>query len=54
MGRGCHRDPNVPKRGQSAFFLYSNAMRETLRAEHPGMSFGQVAKRLSQVHLIVS
>jgi len=41
------KDPNKPKRNMSAFFLYSNANRDRVKEENPGVAFGQVAKLLS-------
>ena len=37
------RDPNAPKRNQSPYLLYQNAMRESFRLQNPGMTFGQVS-----------
>lgn len=36
------KDPNAPKRPQSSFFLYSNAMRTSVKEENPDATFGQV------------
>uniref|UniRef100_A0A7S4JYU2 HMG box domain-containing protein n=1 Tax=Odontella aurita TaxID=265563 RepID=A0A7S4JYU2_9STRA len=44
MVKNASRDPNAPKRNLTAFFLYQNAMRDTLRERNPGMSFGHLAK----------
>ncbi len=41
------KDPNAPKRNMSAYFLYSNAVRETVRTENPDASFGDIAKIIS-------
>lgn len=30
------RDPNAPKRNQSAYLLYQNAMRNTFKGQNPG------------------
>mmetsp|Transcript_32819 Transcript_32819/g.47512 ORF Transcript_32819/g.47512 Transcript_32819/m.47512 type:complete len:204 (-) Transcript_32819:310-921(-) len=42
------KDPNAPKRPQSAFFLFSNAMRSVVKEESPNATFGEVAKLLSE------
>lgn len=42
------KDPNAPKRNQSAFFLYSNATRAQVKAENPELAFGQVAQYISK------
>jgi hypothetical protein len=36
------KDPNKPKRNMSAFFLYSNANRDRVKEENPGVAFGQI------------
>lgn len=41
------KDPNAPKRNQSAFFLYSNDARPRVRQENPDASFGSIAKIIS-------
>mmetsp|Transcript_44743 Transcript_44743/g.136517 ORF Transcript_44743/g.136517 Transcript_44743/m.136517 type:complete len:100 (+) Transcript_44743:173-472(+) len=41
------KDPNAPKRNQSAFFLYSNDSRPRVRQENPEASFGSIAKIIS-------
>lgn len=44
------RDANAPKRNMSAYLLYQNAMRETFKAQNPGMTFGQLAKYTSAMY----
>lgn len=34
----------------SAYLLYQNAMRDTFKAQNPGMSFGQLAKYTSAMY----
>lgn len=41
------KDPNAPKRNMSAFFIYSNDVRPAVRAENPGIKFGDVARLIS-------
>mmetsp|Transcript_13506 Transcript_13506/g.25292 ORF Transcript_13506/g.25292 Transcript_13506/m.25292 type:complete len:214 (-) Transcript_13506:420-1061(-) len=41
------KDPNAPKRNQSAFFLYSNDARPRVRQENPEATFGNIAKIIS-------
>jgi hypothetical protein len=41
------KDPNAPKRNQSAFFLYSNATRADIKSAQPDLAFGEVAKVIS-------
>ncbi|CAJ0579010.1 unnamed protein product, partial [Mesorhabditis spiculigera] len=38
------KDPNMPKRGQSAFFHWLNENRTRLKNENPGASVGQIGK----------
>lgn len=42
------KDKNAPKRALSAYMYYSNAMRNTVREENPGIAFAEVAKVLGQ------
>ena len=42
------KDPNAPKRNMSAFFLYSNEVRDRVKEENPGIKFGEVAKIISK------
>mmetsp|Transcript_3592 Transcript_3592/g.5581 ORF Transcript_3592/g.5581 Transcript_3592/m.5581 type:complete len:231 (-) Transcript_3592:108-800(-) len=42
------KDPNKPKRNQSAFFLYSNDVRSRVRQENPEAAFGDIAKLISK------
>ncbi|KAG7101479.1 Non-histone chromosomal protein 6 like [Verticillium longisporum] len=42
------KDPNAPKRGLSAYMFFANEQRENVRAEHPGISFGQVGRNLGE------
>lgn len=36
------KDPSKPKRAMSAFFLYSQAFRPTIKAENPDAAFGDI------------
>ena len=38
----------------SAYLLYQNAMRETFKAQNPGMTFGQLAKYTSAMYAELS
>lgn len=38
------KDPNAPKRNMSAYFLYSQVIRPTIKEEHPTATFGETAK----------
>lgn len=42
------KDPNAPKRNQSSFFLYSNAVRNDVKAGNPDLKFGQIAQAISR------
>jgi hypothetical protein len=44
------KDINAPKRNMSAYLLYQNAMREQLKRENPGITFGQLAKYTSHMY----
>ena len=41
-GKKKAKDPNKPKRNMSAFFLYSNANRDRVKAENPDAKFGEI------------
>ena len=40
------KDPNAPKRGMSAFFLYSNANRSRVKEENPEAKFGDLVSMI--------
>ncbi|KAL8589456.1 hypothetical protein ACOMHN_061667 [Nucella lapillus] len=40
----ANQDPNQPKRPQSAFFLWLNSHRESIKRDHPGISVTEVTK----------
>ncbi|KAL6034295.1 hypothetical protein STEG23_015037 [Scotinomys teguina] len=41
------KDPNAPKR--SAFFLFCSEYHPKIKGEHPGLSIGDVAKKLGEM-----
>mmetsp|Transcript_19312 Transcript_19312/g.28154 ORF Transcript_19312/g.28154 Transcript_19312/m.28154 type:complete len:195 (-) Transcript_19312:28-612(-) len=41
------RDPLLPKRNMSAYFIYSQDVRSTVREESPEATFGMIAKLIS-------
>ncbi|KAK2096876.1 High mobility group box 1 [Saguinus oedipus] len=43
------KDPNAPKRPPSAFFLFCSEHRPEIKGEHPGVSSGDVAKKLGEM-----
>ncbi|WOL08146.1 FACT complex subunit SSRP1 [Canna indica] len=42
------KDPNAPKRAMSGFMFFSNAERENLKKNNPGMSFTDVGRALGE------
>eukprot|EP00887_Chlorella_sp_A99_P002324 scaffold10.g2324.t1 len=38
------KDPNAPKRPQSAYFIFMNENREKIKKENPEATFGQIGK----------
>ncbi|XP_012692465.1 high mobility group protein B2a [Clupea harengus] len=40
------KDPNAPKRPPSAFFVFCADHRPKIKGEHPGISIGDIAKKL--------
>ncbi|EGV93295.1 High mobility group protein B1 [Cricetulus griseus] len=43
------KDPNAPKRPPSAFFLFCSEYCPKIKGEHPGLSIGDVAKKLGEL-----
>ncbi|KAK2100080.1 High mobility group box 1 [Saguinus oedipus] len=43
------KDPNAPKRPPSAFFLFYSEYRPKIKGEHPGLSIGDVVKKLGEM-----
>lgn len=43
------KDPNAPKRPPSAFFLFCGDRRPKIKADHPGLSIGDTAKKLGEM-----
>lgn len=41
-------DPNAPKRALSAYMFFANDNRDGIRADNPGIAFGQVGKALGE------
>ncbi|CAK1360163.1 unnamed protein product [Cercospora beticola] len=42
------KDPNMPKRGLSAYMFFANDTRDKVRDENPGIKFGEVGKILGE------
>lgn len=42
------KDPDAPKRALSAYMFFANENRDIVRAENPGIAFGQVGKLLGE------
>lgn len=40
-----HKDPNMPKRPLSAYFLWLSESRERIKKENPGISMTEVSKK---------
>ncbi|KAK7795181.1 hypothetical protein U0070_012471 [Myodes glareolus] len=43
------KDPNAPKRPPLAFFLFCSEYLPQIKGEHPGLSIGDVAKKLGEM-----
>uniref|UniRef100_A0A2K5PY39 High mobility group protein B3 n=1 Tax=Cebus imitator TaxID=2715852 RepID=A0A2K5PY39_CEBIM len=43
------KDPNAPKRPPSSFFLFCSEFRPKIKATNPGISIGDVAKKLGEM-----
>ena len=49
-GRGKKiKDPNALNRPPSAFFLFCSEYRPKIKGEHPGLSIGDIAKKLGEM-----
>ena len=46
-GKKQKKDPNAPKRGMSAYFLFSIDARPKVKADNPDASFGDIARIIS-------
>ncbi|XP_077461800.1 high mobility group protein B2a [Stigmatopora argus] len=46
---GKKKDPNAPKRPPSAFFVFCSDHRPRIKEENPGISIGDIAKKLGQL-----
>jgi len=43
------KDPNAPKRGMSAFMLFSNEIRSKVKQENPELTFGELGKKIGEL-----
>ena len=43
------KDPNAPKRPPSGFFLFCSEFRSKIKSANPGISIGDVAKKLGEM-----
>ncbi|KAH9525411.1 hypothetical protein Btru_001385 [Bulinus truncatus] len=48
-GKGKDKDPNRPKRPQSAYFIWLNEHREQIKEENPGISITDLSKRAGEM-----
>lgn len=48
-GKGKDKDPNRPKRPQSAYFIWLNEHREQIKEEHPGISVTELSKKAGEM-----
>lgn len=42
------KDPNAPKRPPSAYLLYQNEVRNTIKAQHPEMPYSEILGEISK------
>jgi hypothetical protein len=42
------KDPNAPKKGMSAFMLFSNDQRNKIKADNPELSFGEIGRKVGE------
>ena len=43
----CPPDPNMPKRGLSAYMFFANDQRDKVREDNPGIKFGELSLSIS-------
>lgn len=43
------KDPNQPKRPQSAYFLWLNDSRETIKKDNPGITITELSKKAGEL-----
>jgi len=48
------KDPNAPKRNMSAYFLFSVAIRPTVKEENPEAAFGDIARIISAKYKVLT
>lgn len=46
--KGGKKDKNAPKRAMTSFMLFSQENRERIKKENPGISFGEIGKKLGE------
>jgi hypothetical protein len=42
------KDPNAPKKGMSAFMIFSNEQRNKIKAANPEASFGEIGRKVGE------
>jgi len=47
----CRSDPNMPKRGLSAYMFFANDQRDKVREDNPGIKFGKLPLQSSRQSL---
>ncbi|KAJ8416782.1 hypothetical protein AAFF_G00326600 [Aldrovandia affinis] len=47
--KGKKKDPNAPKRPPSGFFIFCSDHRPKIKAQHPSLGIGEVAKKLGEM-----
>jgi hypothetical protein len=48
------KDPNVPKRPMSAYFLFMNATRAQVKKENPDFKIGDIAKEMGKMWGVIT
>jgi hypothetical protein len=43
------KDPNAPKKPLTSFMLFSNEFRSQIKKENPGISFGELGKKIGEL-----
>jgi hypothetical protein len=48
------KDPNAPKRATTSFIFFSSEMRASVKEENPGITFGELGKKMGELFKALS
>ena len=50
QAKKVEKDPNAPKKPQTAYFLYMNAHRAEVKAAEPDLTLGELTKKMTEMY----